>query len=391
MKRSWLTRGGLTACLALILLIPATAAFAAPAGDGPPGFWWGTDSFQVSVPGSAPYSMPFLGGAYGGYIGMTGNWAYWQGCKGGFIAFSATNAAQAHTNFTKYGKGVGDGSYWFMGGPGVDPHYNGSTAEASVWGAQQAARALSDIANGPFDYKVVWMDVELPGIKPAADNGWNNVYTSACSGVISKSGIPAAVDRADFNGFANYITAHSSYKVGVYSTASVWTSIFGTGTASLIPNTYEWTYEPETTNYTGRLPVWLVPEPRVRPVRAVLRRTDQRQQPRAHVAVVRRRWRDQRHRRVQRRPRPDRFEPAGLAGTTARSDQMSLPCAAGQPSAAISGSSRMSGCSRCTWPSRHLSLNSASRAPSWRRVSTSVARCPARIRAPSASVRRASV
>ena len=137
MKRSWLTRGGLAACLALILLIPATAASAAPAGDGPPGFWWGTDSFPVSVPGSAPYSMPFLGGAYGGYIGMTGNWAYWQGCKGGFIAFSATNAAQAHINFTKYGKGVGDGSYWFMGGPGVDPHYNGSRAEASAWGARR--------------------------------------------------------------------------------------------------------------------------------------------------------------------------------------------------------------------------------------------------------------
>src|SRR5271154_7634788 len=66
MKRSCLARGGLTACLALILLIPATAALAAPAGDGPPGFWWGTDSFPVSVPGGAPYSMPFLGGAYGG-------------------------------------------------------------------------------------------------------------------------------------------------------------------------------------------------------------------------------------------------------------------------------------------------------------------------------------
>jgi len=206
------------------------------------------------VPGSAPYSMPFLGGAYGGYIGMTGNWAYWLGCKGGFIAFSATNAAQAHINFTKYGKGVGDGAYWFMGGPGVDPNYNGTASEASAWGARQAARALSDIANGPFDYHVVWMDVELPGIKPAADNGWNNVYTSSCSGVVKKSGIPAAVDRADFNGFANYVTSHSSYKVGVYSTASVWTSIFGTGSASLIPNTYEWTYEPETTSYTGAYP-----------------------------------------------------------------------------------------------------------------------------------------
>ena len=55
------------------------------------------------------------------------------------------------------------------------------------------------------------------------------------------------------DGFANYITSHSPYKVGVYSSPAVWTSIFGTGTASLIPNTYEWTYEPETTN-TGNAP-----------------------------------------------------------------------------------------------------------------------------------------
>jgi hypothetical protein len=246
MRRSWLSRGGLAACLALFLIIPAAAASAAPAGDGPPGFWWGTDSLAVSVPGSAPYKMPVLGGAYGGYIGMAGNWAYWLGCEGGFIAFSPTNAAQAHINFTRYHLGVGYGAYWFMGGPGVDPHYNGTTAEASAWGAAQAARALADIGNGFFDYRVVWADIELPGIAPAPDNGWNNVYTSACSGVIRHRGVPAAVDRAEFNGFAAYITAHSSYKVGVYSAPGVWTSIFGTGTASLIPNTYEWTYEPET-------------------------------------------------------------------------------------------------------------------------------------------------
>ena len=194
---------------------------------------------------------------YGGYIGMTGNWAYWLGCGGQahFIAYSAANAAQARTDFTTYHKGVGYGVYWFMGGPGVDPHYNGTTAEASAWGAAQAARTLSDIASGGgINYPVVWMDVELPGITPAPDNGWNNVYTSSCSGKVKTSGISAAVDRADFNGFANYITAHSSYKVGVYSTASVWTSIFGTGTASQIPNTYEWTYEPETTNYQGAFP-----------------------------------------------------------------------------------------------------------------------------------------
>jgi hypothetical protein len=262
MRRIW---SALAACVALVLTSGAaasatvtaaasrTAATAAAlrAGDGPPGFWWGTDSLPVTVPGSAPYRMPYLGGAYGGYIGMTGNWAYWLGCKGGFIAFSAANAAQAHINYVKYHVGVGDGVYWFMGGPGVDPHYNGSATEASAWGARQAARALSDIANGPIDYPVVWMDVEFPGIRPAADNGWNNVYTSPCSGVIRHAGIPAAVDRAEFNGFASYITAHSRFKVGVYSSPGVWTSIFGTGTASLIPNTYEWTYQPETSSLSN--------------------------------------------------------------------------------------------------------------------------------------------
>jgi hypothetical protein len=267
-KRSRRALAGLGSCAVLLLAgaltqTPASATTAAPAaravttapaGDGPPGFWWGTDSFPVTVPGSAPYQMPFLGGAYGGYIGMTGNWAYWQGCKGGFIALSTTNDAQAHTDYVTYHTGVGSGAYWFMGGPGVDPHYNGTTTEASTWGAAQAARALSDIADGAFDYKVVWMDIELPGIAPAPDNGWNSVYTSACSGVVKQSYVPTSLDRADFNGFWNYITAHSAYKVGVYSSAGVWASIFGTGTDSLIPNTYEWTYEPETTNYSGAYP-----------------------------------------------------------------------------------------------------------------------------------------
>ena len=240
----------------LLTQTPATAATAAravtaaPAGDGPPGFWWGTDSLPVTVPGSAPYQMPYLGGAYGGYIGMTGNWAYWLGCSGQehFIALSATDNAQAHTDYVTYHTGFGSGAYWFMGGPGVDPNYNGTTAEASTWGARQAARALSDIASGAFDYKVVWMDVELPGITPARDNGWNSVYTSPCSGVVKQSYVPTSLDRADFDGFWNYITAHSAYKVGVYSSAGVWASIFGTGSDSQIPHTYEWTYEPETTN-----------------------------------------------------------------------------------------------------------------------------------------------
>ncbi|HSZ30345.1 MAG TPA: hypothetical protein VK784_11415, partial [Pseudonocardiaceae bacterium] len=78
------------------------------------------------------------------------------------------------------------------------------------------------------------------------DNGWNSVYTSPCSGRVKSGSISPDVDRAEFNGYAAYITGHSSYKVGVYSAPSIWTSIFGTGPDSLIPNTYEWTYSADS-------------------------------------------------------------------------------------------------------------------------------------------------
>ena len=270
MRRTWMA---LAVCLTLVLAggARAAASVTAPAGqaasavqrlpaaDGPPGFWWGSDSWPIPVTGSAPYSMPRLGGAYGGYIGMTGNWAYWLGCSGPehFIAYSAANAAQAHTNFATYHKGIGRGAYWFMGGPGVDPHWNGTAAEAYRWGAQQAARALIDIASGGgIDYPVVWMDIEIPGIGPATDNGWNTVYTSPCSRVVRQQHILASIDRADFNGFFDYITAHSTYKPGVYSAVPVWNSVFGSTSASpgspgYIPHTLEWTYEPETASLSS--------------------------------------------------------------------------------------------------------------------------------------------
>jgi len=229
--------------------ISVAVAVAAQAGDSPAGFHFGTDSWPVSIPGKAPYHVPVMGGTYGGYIGMAGNWARVEGCKtGNFLAYSATNSAQANTDYTTYHVGIGTGVYWYMGGPGVDPHWNGTTGEASAWGAAQAADTLTAMKSLHVTYPVVWADIELPGIAPAPDNGWNSVYTSPCSQKVKQSYVPVAVDRAEFNGFAAYIAAHSKYKVGVYSSASVWTSIFGTGTASLIPNTYEWTYWPETAN-----------------------------------------------------------------------------------------------------------------------------------------------
>ena len=65
MRRSWLA---LAASLALVLATGSAAAAAVtagasqaaataerlPAGDGPPGFWWGTDSFPVPCPAARP-------------------------------------------------------------------------------------------------------------------------------------------------------------------------------------------------------------------------------------------------------------------------------------------------------------------------------------------------
>ncbi len=96
------------------------------------------------------------------------------------------------------------------------------------------------------DPRICQEESRLPGSAPAPDNGWNKVYTSAYSGQVKYDYVSPDLDRADFNGYAAYMTSHSAYKVGVYSAPAVWTSIFGTGTDSLNPNTYEWTYTADT-------------------------------------------------------------------------------------------------------------------------------------------------
>jgi hypothetical protein len=237
---------------------PAVPAIpGAPDGDGPPGFWYGTDSRTITILGSAPYREPVIGGYYGGYIGMIGNWARREHC-GGIWVWSWANSLQANTNHFTYHKGAGTGVYWFMGGPGVDPHYNGTAAEAYAWGGRQAAWTVSDISlmihthHRRVPYPVVFADIEIPGnapsYTPAYDNGWNTVYTSPCSGVAKAYYIPAALDRADLNGFAAYLTSHSRYKTGVYSAPGIWAQIFGTGSYASLPSTYEWTYESFTSS-----------------------------------------------------------------------------------------------------------------------------------------------
>lgn len=238
----------------------ATASTQASASDQ---FWSGTDSDYIAIPGSGPYREPVIGGAYGGYVGMTGNWSSWRGCRGRVVG-SAADGRDAYADYATYHKGIGVAAYWFMAGPGVDPHFNGTSKEAAAWGAAQAAATLHDLARQSVKvtYPVIFMDVEIPGnapaYTPAPDNGWNTVYTSACSGKVRAHGIAAQVDRADFNGFAGYLTTHSSYKAGVYSAPGVWASIFGTGKWASLTNTYEWTYTSATSSLSHAPSGWCV-------------------------------------------------------------------------------------------------------------------------------------
>jgi len=254
---SLLLLAGAGATSAAVAANAASATPAAVAAGNAAGFIYGSDSWPVPITGKAPWPMTHLSGSYGGYIGMAGNWARSQGCTtGNFLAYAPTNGAQANDNFIHHNIGIGTGVYWYMGGPGVDPHWNNTTAEAAKWGAAQAALTLAAMSKIHVTYPVVWADIELPGIKPAPDNGWNSVYTSPCSGVKKQSFVPVAIDRAVFNGYASYLTTHSKYKVGVYSEPGIWASIFGTGPLSKIPNTYEWTYEPETANLSAKPSGW---------------------------------------------------------------------------------------------------------------------------------------
>jgi hypothetical protein len=250
--------------VAVVLGLVGVFITAAPAsaGDTPAGFWYGTDSSYIAPTSTGPYYEPAIGGSYGGYLGMVGNWAVWQHCAGDKVVWSATDSRDADTNLTTYHRGIGVGVYWFMAGPGVDPRYNGTTSEAYAWGAAQAAQTLAAIphTSSRVTYPVVFMDIELPGqapgYTPATDNGWNAVYTSPCSGVKKTSFVPAAIDRADLNGYAAYLTAHSGYFAGVYSSPSIWPSIFGTGTSSILSNTYEWTYTADTSSLTHHPSGW---------------------------------------------------------------------------------------------------------------------------------------
>ena len=228
----------------------AGATTTSPDHDAPSGFWFGTDDNAPTVTGSAPYGEPTVGGAYGYYAGESGG--YWStlesehfNCHGDDF-YNSTDASAAFTDWLEYSLGEGTTGLWFLGGPGTDPNYNGTTSEAMAWGKKQAELAFSRWGQSQYaSFPILWMDIET-----GARAGWNTVYSGG-SGAATQSFIPAALDRATFNGFWDYVS-NSGGIPGVYSGPGIWNGIFGTNSSyGYIPNTFETTSEADTSITPG--------------------------------------------------------------------------------------------------------------------------------------------
>jgi Protein of unknown function (DUF4232) len=224
----------------------------APASDSA-GYDYGTDSSLPTACGNGhgPYTEPRgdcgngTAGPYGEYLGETGSFYNWQGCTTSGLAWNQANYNMATDNVVDHGTGLGAAAYYFMGGPGRDPHYNGTTSEATTWGREQAQQALSSLNGRVFDFRYIFMDIENDGAPPDYW-GWNTLWNSACGNTIRAEYIPANIDYATVQGFANYIDAHSPYLAGVYSAGGIgyggWMGIFG---SEQLGHTPEWTFDNE--------------------------------------------------------------------------------------------------------------------------------------------------
>jgi len=178
-------------------------------------------------------------GKFGGYTGEAGGYWTVNDCSA-TNQYNYTAAPDAYTNINSYGDGIGVGEYWFGGGPGMDPNYNGTTSEASAWGKKQAEAAVTAAQSHPdFDTDIIFLDVE-DDYPTTAPSGWDEVVApnSGCADVTS-SGISSSLDMATVTGFLNYIFGSTSYWDGIYSSPGEWSKIMGSD--SVPSDTMEWT------------------------------------------------------------------------------------------------------------------------------------------------------
>ena len=235
--------------------VAAVTADPAPQMPGrhPAAYYYGTDSSLPTACGNGrgPYTEPRgdcgngTAGPYGEYMGETGSFMNWQGCTTSGLAWNQANYNMATDNVVDHGIGLGAAAYWFAAGPGRDPHYNGTASEAMAWGDEQAEQALKALNGRVFDFRYIFMDIENNGAPPD-EEGWNTVWNSACGDRVRAYYVPANIDYATWQGFANYINAHSPYLAGVYSAGGYgyggWTGIFG---GEQLSNASEWTFDNE--------------------------------------------------------------------------------------------------------------------------------------------------
>ncbi len=241
--------GLLLACASACALANLLAAARAAAIDSPAGFYYGTDSTGPTARGySVPYREPVQGGgALGFYVGEATTWTDYSGCTSG-RAWNERDFMASRANHLA-GRGPGSGMYYYMGGPGVDPSYNGTTVEGFTWGYKQAVYAwyqwqIAYRQSGPgsLPLRILWMDVEPGAVGSGYTNGWNEIATRC--GRIKSTYINPAVDRATVDGFWVYIRKHTQAYPGVYSSPAFWDYSFGA--YGYIPHTYEWSYESDS-------------------------------------------------------------------------------------------------------------------------------------------------
>jgi Domain of unknown function (DUF4232) len=240
-------------------------------------FYYGTDSGAPVACGSGPYTEPDgdcangTHGIYGEYIGELGSWASWRGCTNSGLNWVQANYNMATDNLIHYHTGLGAAAYWFAAGPGRDPGYNGTAAEAMIWGERQAQQFLKDSSGVFLNFRYVFMDIENNGLPPD-ENGWNTVWNSPCSSHIKAEYIAPQVDYATYLGFADFISSHSPYRVGVYSAGGdaygSWNGIFSPVQLSHA-HAAEWTFVfeqaqlqfPSGFSDSGTNPSWFGGEP----------------------------------------------------------------------------------------------------------------------------------
>ena len=238
-------------------------------------FYYGTDSGAPVACGTGPYTEPVgdcangTHGIYGEYIGELGSWANWRGCTNSGLNWVQANYNMATDNLIRYHTGLGAAAYWFAAGPGRDPEYNGTAAEAMIWGERQAEQFLKDSSGVFLNFQYVFMDIENNGLPPD-ENGWNTVWNSPCSSHIKAEYIAPQVDYATYLGFADYIDSHSPYRAGVYSAGGdsygSWNGIFSPVKLS---HAAEWTFVfeqaqlqfPSGFSDSGTNPAWFGGEP----------------------------------------------------------------------------------------------------------------------------------